>query len=205
VGTSATNRDRGFFPIPAVADLPPRLQSLCGKAEGELGFVPNVFLGYAHRPERFSAWFAHYAQLNVPTENLSEADREMIAVVVSAIHSCTYCLASHVHALRKALGDVELADRILFNWRHAGLDERRLVICRYAEKLTLRPDTVGREDLEALAAVGLSRDEVWDVAELTAMYSFTNRLALALGFQANSEYHYLDRTEATAGGSGTLR
>lgn len=187
-----------FFPIPSVAELPPGLQSLCGKAEAELGFVPNVFLGYAHRPERFSAWFAHYAQLHVPTENLDEADREMIAVVVSAIHSCTYCLTSHVHALRQALGDVAQADRILYNWRHAGLDERRLAICRYADKLTRRPAEVGREDLEELEAVGLTHDEVWDVAELTAMYSFTNRLALAMGFEANPEYHDLPRERAGA-------
>lgn len=194
----STDASASYFPIPAVADLPSSLQSLCGKAEAELGFVPNVFLGYAHRPERFSAWFSHYAQLNVPTENLSVADREMIAVVVSAIHSCTYCLASHGHALRHALGDVEKADRIIFNWRHAGLDERELAICRYAEKLTAHPATVDRDDLEALATVGLSQDEVWDVAELTAMYSFTNRLALAMGFVPNSEYHYLDRERSTA-------
>lgn len=183
----------GFFPVPEVTELPPNLQALCGKAEEELGFVPNVFRAYAHRPERFSAWFAHYRQLHIPTENLSEADREMIAVVVSAIHNCTYCLTSHVHALRKALGDVELADRILYNWRHAGLDERRLAICRYADKLTRTPAEVDRGDLEQLAAVGLTSDEVWDVVELTAMYSFTNRVSAAMGIRANSEYHYLDR------------
>lgn len=189
--------DGSYFPVPSVADLPPNLQSLCGKAEADLGFVPNVFLGYAHRPERFSAWFAHYSQLHVPTANLTEADREMIAVVVSAIHDCTYCLTSHLHALRRALGDVELADRILYNWRHAGLDERRMAICRYVDKLTRTPGQVGREDLEALRAVGLEQDETWDVAELTAMYSFTNRLALAIGVRANPDYHYLDRGPAS--------
>lgn len=184
-----------FFPIPDVAELPANLQGLCAKAEEELGFVPNVFRAYAHRPERFSAWFAHYRQLHIPTENVSDADREMIAVVVSAIHHCTYCLTSHSHALRKALGDVELADKILFNWRHAGLDNRRLAICRYADKLTRTPAEMDREDLEALRAVGLTDDEVWDVVELTAMYSFTNRVSAAMGIPANSEYHYLDRQQ----------
>ena len=188
--------DDNYFPMPSVTDLPSSLQSLCGKAEAELGFVPNVFLGYGHRPERFSAWFAHYSQLHVPTENLSAADREMIAVVVSAIHQCTYCLVSHVHALRRELGDVELADRIVFNWRHAGLDERRLAICAYADKLTRTPAQIGREDLESLEAVGLSSDEVWDVVELVSMYSFTNRFSLAMGFDANPEYHYLDKPVA---------
>lgn len=198
----SSNGSASFFPVPTVAELPSSLRSLCGKAEAELGFVPNVFLGYAHRPERFSAWFAHYSQLHIPTDNLSAADREMIAVVVSAIHDCSYCLISHVHALRKALGDVEQADRILYNWRHADLDDRRLAICRYADKLTRQPATIGREDLEGLAAVGLSDDEIWDVAELTAMYSFTNRLALAMGFVANSEYHHLDRHEPVEQAAG---
>lgn len=188
--------DDNYFPTPSLTELPPGLQSLCGKAEEELGFVPNVFLGYSHRPERFSAWFAHYSQLHVPTENLSAADREMIAVVVSAIHQCTYCLVSHVHALRRELDDVELADRIVYNWRHAGLDERRSAICRYADKLTRRPAEISRADLEDLEAVGLSPDEVWDVVELTAMYSFTNRFSLAMGFEANREYHYLDKPVA---------
>lgn len=187
-------RETSWFPVPAVSDLPASLQSLCGKAEEQLGFVPNVFRGYAHRPERFSAWFAHYSQLHVPTDNLSAADREMIAVVVSAIHSCTYCLTSHLYALREELGDAVKADLIMHNWRHAGLDERELAICRYADKLTREPATISREDLDALAKVGLSEDEVWDVAELTAMYSFTNRLALAMGFVPNTEYHYLART-----------
>ncbi|MGD9987094.1 peroxidase-related enzyme [Pseudonocardia sp.] len=189
-------RETSWFPVPPVSDLSASLQSLCGKAEEQLGFVPNVFRGYAHRPERFSAWFAHYSQLHVPTDNLSAADREMIAVVVSAIHSCTYCLTSHLHALREALGDVVKADLILHNWRHAGLDERELAICRYADKLTREPATISREDLDTLAKVGLSEDEVWDVAELTAMYSFTNRLALAMGFVPNTEYHHLARTAA---------
>lgn len=182
-----------YFPTPDITDLPPNLQALCGKAEEQLGFVPNVFLGYGHRPERFSAWFAHISQLHVPTEHLDAADREMIAVVVSAIHQCTYCLVSHVHALRHELGDVELADRIVYNWRHAGLDERRLAICSYADKLTRTPAEICRADLESLEAVGLTPEEVWDVAELTAMYSFTNRFSLALGFEANPEYHYPDQ------------
>jgi uncharacterized peroxidase-related enzyme len=186
-----------FFPIPDEASLPDRMQSLFAKARERIGFLPNVFANYSYRPERFSAWFSHYHQLHEPTEHLDEADREMIAVVVSAYNRCTYCIVSHGHALRVALGgdlDAEVtADYIATNWRHAGLDARRQAICAYAEKLTASPHLMTEADLEALAAVGLTREEVWDVAEIASMYNFTNRMALATGQQPNEQYHYRDR------------
>src|SRR6478609_7837839 len=180
-----------FFDVPDESTLPDRIQSLFAKARERLGFLPNVFANYSVRPERFSAWFAHYQQLHVPTANLDAADREMIAVVVSAYNRCTYCIVSHGHALRVALGgDLAaevLADQIATNWRHAELDERRRAICSYAEKLTATPHQTTRTDLESLAAVGLSNDEVWDVVEIASTYNFTNRMALATGQQPNEQ------------------
>lgn len=184
-----------FFPVPDDEDLPGNLRSLFKKATEKLGFVPNVFRQYAYRPDRFSTWFAHYLPLHEPTENLSAADREMIAVVVSALNRCTYCLVSHGHDLRVALDDVVTADHIAFNWRTADLDDRRRAVCAYVEKLTVTPHLVDRSDLEELAAVGLTREEVWDVVELASMYAFTNRLSLATGMQPNREYHVLGRDQ----------
>ncbi len=186
-----------FFPVPDEADLPDRLQGLFAKAREATGSVPNVFRGYSYRPERLSAWFGHYKQLHEPTEHLDAADREMIAVVVSAYNRCTYCIVSHGHALRKALGGTVdsgvLADHIATNWRHADLDDRRYAICAYAEKLTARPNEMTEADLHGLRDIGLTDHEIWDVAEIAAMYNFTNRMALATGQLPNEEYHYLDR------------
>ena len=182
-----------FFPVPEESALPERLQSLFAKARERIGFVPNVFRCYSVRPERLSTWFAHFQQLHEPTENLSAADREMIAVVVSSYNRCTYCIVSHGHALRVALDDEVLADYIVANWRHASLDARRYAICEFAEKLTARPNEMAEADLEHLGSFGLSKDEVWDVIEVAAMYNFTNRMALATGQLPNEEYHHLDR------------
>jgi uncharacterized peroxidase-related enzyme len=186
-----------FFGLPDEAELPERIQGLFAKARSTVGFVPNVFRAFSYRPERLSAWFGHYKLLHEPTENLDAADREMIAVVVSAWNRCTYCIVSHGHALRVALGgtpEAEVtADYIATNWRHAGLDARRTAICEYAEKLTARPHELGPDDLGALRAVGLSDHEIWDVAEIASMYNFTNRMALATGQQPNEQYHHLDR------------
>jgi uncharacterized peroxidase-related enzyme len=190
-----------FFRVPDENALPERLQMLFAKARERLGFVPNVFRSYSVRPDRFSAWFAHHRQLHEPTDNLDAADREMIAVVVSAWNRCTYCIVAHGQALRAALVergmDVAaaevLADYIASNWRHAALDERRQAICAFAERLTAEAHRCGERDLQILADTGLTDDEVWDVVEIAAMYNFTNRMALALGQLPNEEYHHLTR------------
>ena len=182
-----------LFPVPDESELPERLQGLFAKARERLGFVPNVFRAYAFRPERLSAWFEHYRALHEPTENLCAADREMIAVVVSAANRCLYCLVAHGAALREALEDPVLGERIAFDWRRAGLDARRQAICAYAEKLTLTPQELGEDDLRSLLDAGLTMEEAWDVAEIGAMYNFTNRMAMATNMLPNEEYAALAR------------
>ena len=113
MSTQRTAGDVGsLFPVPDESELPERLQGLFAKARERLGFVPNVFRAYAFRPERLSAWFEHYRALHEPTENLGVADREMIAVVVSAANRCLYCLVAHGAALREALLAMLAADDV---------------------------------------------------------------------------------------------
>ncbi len=182
-----------WFPVPEREELPDDVAKLFAKAESVLGFVPNVFQAFSYRVDHFRAWFSHFKQLHVPSENLSSADREMIAVVVSMANGCLYCLVAHGQALREALGDPVLADRITLDWRRAGLDERRSAICEYAEKLTLRPTETTRDDVGHLMSLGLTLEEAWDCAEIAAMYNFTNRLAMATGQMPNREYHGRNR------------
>jgi uncharacterized peroxidase-related enzyme len=182
-----------WFPVPDPSELPADLQKLFGKATERIGFVPNVFRAYSFRPERLSAWFAHFRMLHEPTEHLDAAEREMIAVAVSMANGCLYCLVAHGAALREALGDPVLADRVTLDHRRAGLDERRTAMLDYAVKLTRTPVDCEPGDLDRLLALGLTREEVWDVAEIAAMYNFTNRMAMATGMLPNREYHALFR------------
>ena len=145
------------FPVPDESELPERIQGLFGKAREALGFVPNVFRVWSYRPERLSAWFGHFRLLHEPTEGLTAADREMVAVVVSQANGCLYCLVAHGQALREALGDPIQGDRITLDWRRAGLDDRRRAICAFAEKLTLRPREVEPEDVQSLRDAGPHR------------------------------------------------
>jgi uncharacterized peroxidase-related enzyme len=177
-----------WFPVPDEDQLPAGLKGLFAKARERIGFVPNVFRVYAFRPERLSAWFNHFRQLHEPTAGLSAADREMVAVVVSAANGCLYCLIAHGAALRDELGDPVLGERISYDWRRAGLDSRRTAICAYADKLTLTPRELTHDDLQSLLDVGLTVEEAWDVAELASMYNLTNRMAMATNMLPNPEY-----------------
>jgi uncharacterized peroxidase-related enzyme len=182
-----------WFPVPDESELPDGLRGLFAKAREKLGFVPNVFRVWAFRPERLSAWFAHFRDLHVPSEHLGAADRELVAVVVSQANGCLYCLVAHGAALRIELGDPVLGERIAFDWRRAGLDERRTAICAYAEKLTLTPREMSKADLDSLLLAGLTLEEAWDVAEIAAMYNLTNRMAVATNMLPNPEYSTLAR------------
>lgn len=199
--TETSNPTGSWFPVPDEDTLPPGLQKLFAKARERLGFVPNVFRVYSFRPERLSAWFSHFRALHEPTEGLSGADRELVAVVVSAANGCLYCLIAHGAALREELGDPVLGERISYDWRRAGLDARRAAICAYAEKLTLRPREVTRGDLQTLLDVGLTIEEAWDVAELSAMYNLTNRMAMATNMLPNEDYSGSARISATPPGA----
>jgi uncharacterized peroxidase-related enzyme len=182
--STATERI-SWFPVPDEHELPEDLQGLFRAARERIGFVPNVFRAYSFRPERLSAWFAHFRAVMEGTPGLSAAEREMIAVVVSMANGCLYCLVAH---------DPVMADRITLDWRRAdGLTERQRAICALAEKVTREPLRCEESDLEALRGHGLADEDAWDVTEVAAMYNFTNRLALATGQIPNPEYHALAR------------
>jgi len=183
-----------WFDVPPESELPEDLQKLFAKARENLGFVPNVFRSYSFRPDRLRTWFAHFKSLHVPTEHLSGAEREMIAVVVSMENGCLYCLVAHGAALREQLGDPVSADRITLDYRRADLDERQRAILDYAVKLTNAPRECTEADLDRLRSVGLTDEEAWDVAEVAAMYNFTNRMAMATNMIPNEEYHALARS-----------
>lgn len=170
-----------------------RMQKLFAKAKEVLGFIPNVFLGYTIRPTHFAPWFSHFREVTEGESTLSRAEREMISVVVSSHNHCLYCLASHGAELRRQLGDPILGDRITLDYRRAGLDERTTAILDYALKITATPVDCSEQDIQKLRALGFSDQTIFDIAEVAAMYNFTNRLALATGMLPNREYHGMAR------------
>lgn len=170
-----------------------RMQKLFGKAKSVLGFIPNVFLGYTIRPTHFAPWFSHFREVTEGESELSRAEREMISVVVSSHNHCLYCLVSHGAELRRLLDDPILGDRITLDYRRAGLDERTTAMLDYAHKITANPVECSEDDIQKLRKLGFSDRAIFDIAEVAAMFNFTNRLALSTGMLPNREYHSIAR------------
>ena len=182
-----------YFPIADRPHCSDELQKLFAELESTLGFVPNVIRAFAWREARFWKWWAHRNDLMAPSEGLSKADREMVALVVSAANDCLYCMTSHGHAVRVLVGDPVTGERITLDYRRAGLDARTLAMLDYAVKITKRPTECALEDVEGLRKQGFRDEDIWDIAEIAAMYNYTNRLASATGMIPNPEYHGLAR------------
>jgi uncharacterized peroxidase-related enzyme len=183
-----------WLALPAEAELDEDLRKLFNKAREKLGFVPNVFVTYTVRPEHFRRWFNYFRELMQGESELSPAEREMISVVVSSENHCLYCLVSHGADLRQALADEILGDRITLDYRRAGLNERTTAMLDYAVKITRKPVECSEADVEQLRKLGFSDQAIFDIAEVAAMFNFTNRLASATGMLPNREYHRLGRS-----------
>jgi uncharacterized peroxidase-related enzyme len=179
--------------VPADDELPAEVHELWAPSLDKLGFVPNVLRLYALRPSHLLAWNAWYEEAMKGDSGLSKAEREMIAVVVSVANDCAYCMAAHGAALRKLTKDAALADAIAADHRTAPIDARMRAVLDYAVKLTLHPTEMGEADVEALRAVGLTDEDVMDVAEVTGLFNMSNRMASGLGWAPNPEYEALGR------------
>ena len=179
--------------LPEPKTLPGELKAQYDAAKERLGFVPNVLRGYSHAPDRLANFVAMRDGLMASESGLSKAEREMIAVVVSSLNRCHYCLASHSATLRKLTGDPPLADTLAMNYRAAKITDRQRAMLDFAERLTQAPETIDDTDRELLREAGFSERDIWDIAEITGFFNMTNRLAAATGLEPNREYYDLNR------------
>ena len=175
--------------VPDEAELPPEVLELWAPSLEKLGFVPNVLRLYALRPSHLLAWNAWYEELMKGDSSLTKAEREMIAVVVSIANDCAYCIAAHSAALRKLTKDAALADQIAADHAQAAIPERMKAALDYAVKLTCEPTKMAAADVERLRDTGWSDEDVMDIAEVTAMFNMSNRMASAVDMRPNVEYH----------------
>ncbi|HEX5967526.1 MAG TPA: peroxidase-related enzyme [Intrasporangium sp.] len=183
-----------YLPVPTADDVPEGVGKLWAKAEEAVGFVPNVFKAQAVNGDQFLAWWNYFNLLVNKDGHLSNADRELLAVVVSNVNRCNYCVISHTAALRTYTEDERTSDNVAVNWRQANLPEREATMAAYAEKLTLHPADVVEADLEPLRAVGLDDHQIMELVQVVGMFNLTNRVSSALGFVPNVEYHSLGRS-----------
>jgi uncharacterized peroxidase-related enzyme len=173
--------------------LDPENAAYFAKCEEKLGFVPNVLRAYAFDNAKLKAFILMADDLMLGESGLSKAEREMIAVAVSAVNHCHYCLTSHGAALRQRAGDPELGELIAQNYRAAGLEPRHEAMLDFCVKLTEAPDKMREADREALRRAGFSDRDIWDIAAVAGFYNMTNRMAAATDMKPNREYHAMAR------------
>jgi uncharacterized peroxidase-related enzyme len=176
--------------VPERTEVPQEVETLFQKFEHKVGFVPNVAKVFSLTPEHFMRWF-HYYDFLLRNEQspLSRKEREMIALVVSSENKCEYCLASHSAYLRDITKDKVLPDVLIHNYRRAELSERERAILDFAVRLTKASYEMNEDDLQTLRSVGLSDEAIFEVAQVAAMFNFTNRLANSLGWKPNEEFY----------------
>ncbi len=179
--------------LPMQATLPPDLQAYFDKCVEKLGFVPNVLRAYAFDAGKLKAFIALVDDLMLGDSGLDKTEREMIAVAVSAVNHCHYCLTAHGAALRLRAKNAELGEVIAQNYRAADLSARQLAMLDFAVKLTESPAKIMEADRQALRAVGFSDRDIWDIAAVASFYNMSNRMAAATDMKPNREYHYQGR------------
>ena len=177
------------------AKLTPGLQAYFDKCREKLGFVPNVLQAYAFDTVKLQAFIDMVDDLMLGDSGLSKLEREMIAVAVSAVNHCHYCLAAHGAAVRQRAKDPEMGELIAQNYRAANPPERQKAMLDFAVKLTEHPDKIEEEDRAALRRTGFNDRDIWDIAAVAGFYNMSNRIAAATDMRPNPEYHHMARSQ----------
>jgi uncharacterized peroxidase-related enzyme len=179
--------------VPDAATLPNDLQAIWAKCEEKLGFVPNVFSTLSLKPQRLRDFMQMFNEIMLSDSRLSKLEREMVAVVVSSVNRCYYCLVAHGAAVRKLSADPQLGEMLALNYRVAKLEPRMRAMLDFAWKLTATPAEVIDADRAALRAHGLDNEDIFDLAQVIAFFNLSNRMAIASDMMPNTEYHVTAR------------
>lgn len=182
------------YPLPDLKSLPEDIQARIAQVQEKAGFIPNVFLAFAHRPAEWRAFFAyHDALMEREESSLSKAEREMIVTVTSAHNECLYCVVAHGALVRIYDKAPMLADQLAVNYRKANISPRQRAMLDFAMKVCTRSQEVDDADFEALHAHGFDDEDIWDIAAITAFFGLSNRMASFAGMQPNDEFYLMGR------------
>lgn len=188
-----TNLPISRFPVPALADMPDDIRTRIEAVQEKAGFVPNVFLTLAHRPDEFRAFFAYHDALMEKEGPITKAEREMIVVATSNLNQCQYCVVSHGAILRIRAKDPLIADQVAVNYRKADITPRQRAMLDFAVKVSLNAQEVGEADLNALRTHGFDDEDIWDIAAIAAFFSLSNRMANVTNMRPNAEFYAMGR------------
>jgi len=181
------------YPVPTLAELPEDIRARMLEVQEKAGFIPNVFLTLAHRPDEFRAFFAYHDALMQKEGGLTKAEREMIVVATSGANDCLYCIVAHGAILRVYAKDPIVADQVAVNYRKADITLRQKAMLAFALKVALRSVEIVDDDFAELAAHGFSNEDIWDIGAIAAFFALSNRMANLIAMRPNDEFHLLGR------------
>ncbi len=181
------------FPVPELGDLPEDIRTRLLGVQEKAGFVPNVFLALAHRPDEFRAFFAYHDALMERDSGLTKAEREMIVVATSAANQCQYCVVAHGAILRIRARDPLIADQVATNYRKADITDRQRAMLDFAMKVSRSAETVEEADLAVLAQHGFDREDAWDIGAISAFFALSNRFANMVSLRPNEAFYMMGR------------
>ena len=181
------------FPVPRLEDLPQDIRSRIEAVSEKSGFIPNVFLVLAHRPEEWRAFFAYHDALMEKESGLSKGEREMIVFATSAANDCQYCVVAHGAIARIRLKNPLIADQVAINYRKADLTDRQRAMVAFALKVATDSGAVTDADLAAVREQGFSEDDIWDIGAIAAFFALSNRMANLTSMRPNAEFFAMGR------------
>ena len=184
-----------LFPLPDINTLPDDLKNKILEIQDKSGFIPNVFLALAHRPEEFRAFFSYHDALMNKESGISKGEREMIVVATSALNECLYCVVAHGAILRIREKNSLIADQLATNYKKADITDRQRAMLDFAVKVSQHANTISDEDIQALAQHGFSDQDVWDIGSIAAFFALSNRLANMANIRPNEEFYHMGRIE----------
>ena len=190
---STEDRPVGRFPIPSLAEMPADIRERIEAVQEKSGFIPNVFLVLAHRPDEFRAFFAYHDALMDKPGNLTKAEREMIVVATSNVNQCQYCVVAHGAILRIRAKDPEIADQVAINYRKADITPRQKAMIDFSMKVSQSAHLVGDDDIATLKTHGFDEEDAWDMAAIAAFFGMSNRLANVTSMRPNREFYSMGR------------
>ncbi|MCP3473431.1 peroxidase-related enzyme [Bradyrhizobium sp. CCGUVB1N3] len=181
------------FPVPDLADMPDDIRSRILAVQEKSGFIPNVFLVLAHRPDEFRAFFAYHDALMDKPGNLTKAEREMIVVATSNLNQCQYCVVAHGAILRIRAKDPLIADQVAVNYRKADIADRQKAMLDFAVRVSTEAQKVSESDFATLKSHGFTEEDIWDIAAISAFFGLSNRLANVTSMRPNAEFYAMGR------------
>lgn len=181
------------YPVPRLDDLADDIRARIIAVQEKAGFVPNVFLTLAHRPDEFRAFFAYHDALMEKEGGLTKAEREMIVVSTSAANDCLYCIVAHGAILRIYAKNPLVADQVAANYRKADISPRQKAMLAFAMKVATNSQAIDDADFPALQAHGFSDEDIWDIGAIAAFFALSNRMANLISMRPNDEFFVMGR------------